>query len=273
MTLPGAYPREFWWGKVLTPRDSPSNVVHLRKFDRNHPPFRWWSSLVGSLHVVGHPSRIFLENRPAAVAALALAVDVVMAGDLVFACFRDYISGRVTSPHFAKSLDNTSPMCNSFFEKVGLADEWGPITAATGEWRHGDQPNRFTRGKRYGLLFFLLAEASGFVEVDKEENAYDLGYRLDDLLSKPERGTADRTPTAEHDVVEAIWRWLHAWKARELPPLEVVPASVQGAAPSRADPATMQNNAASSEEAERGGTDQGNTISLTHVVSHQAGGI
>lgn len=230
-----AYQTHFWWGKVHVPRPYPVNVVHLTKFDRNHPPLRWWLSLTNAAHVVATPSRVYLEGQDTAVAALALAVDLVVAGDLVLHYFEDYLRSLVRSPHFLKSLDTTAATCNQFFEKVGLANQWGPISASSSSFATPDGFSKCTRGQKYGMVFFLLTEASGNFAVEAG-TALGLGTHLVDLLSLKDSATRMPTEVApsgapvppprpdavEQKVLDAIHKWLGAWKARDLPPRETI---------------------------------------------------
>lgn len=229
-----AYQTHFWWGKVHVPRLYPVNVVHLTTFDRNHPPLRWWLSLTNAAQVVATPSLVYLEHRSTAVAALALAVDLVVAGDLVLHFFGDYLRSLVRSPHFHKSIHTTAVTCNQFFEKVGLANEWGPISASSSSFGTPVGFSKCTREQKYSMVFFLLTEASGNFEFIAEERstALGLGRRLVNLLSM--KKSATRMPTedapseapvpppkpdaVEQDVFDAIHKWLDAWKARDLPP-------------------------------------------------------
>lgn len=224
-----AYQRQFWWGKVRDPALHPGNVVHLTKFDRNHPPLRWWGSLTRAAHVVATPSRMYVERDDSAVAALVLAVDLVVAGDLVLHFFGDYLRSLVQDPHFYKSLDTTAATCNQFFEEVGLATQWGPISAASANFGTPKGFRECTRGQRYGMVFFLLTEASGNFAVKRE--ALGLGGDLVTLLNDEEAATETPTSRAssgvaaeppeqgkiEQKIYDTIHAWLGAWKAREVP--------------------------------------------------------
>ncbi|GAB0496986.1 hypothetical protein MMPV_008308 [Pyropia vietnamensis] len=230
-----AYPQEFWWGKVLRPGSYPDNVVHLTKFDRNHPPLRWWRSLTNAAHVVASPSRVYLERRHSAIVALALAVDLVVAGDLILHFFADYLRSLVNSPHFRKSLDTTAATCNRFFAEVGLATQWGPISAQSAAFGTPEGFRNCTRGERYGIVFFLLTESSGNFAV--EPHSLSLGIDLVQQLSKIDRQRRDvetdrQGRDVETEVYESTYKWLSSWGARNMPERNTpdVQAASEGAA-------------------------------------------
>ncbi|KAK1864563.1 hypothetical protein I4F81_007109 [Pyropia yezoensis] len=186
-------------------------------------------------HLYSQPPKGDSQRRDTAVAALALAVDLVVAGDLVLHYFEDYLRSLVRSPHFHKSLDTTAATCNQFFEKVGLANQWGPISASSSSFGTPDGFSKCTRGQKYGMVFFLLTEASGNFAVEAG-TALGLGTHLVDLLSLKDSATQMPTEVApsgapvppprkdavEQKVFDAIHKWLGAWKARDLPPRESI---------------------------------------------------
>lgn len=211
-----------WWGQVSAVGRSPYNVIELRKFDRNYHPFRWWASLVRSTHVVARPTPTFgwgPNVRRNAVNALIVAVDIVIAGDLVLYFFEDYLKQFVSKDAFPRSFDgNIAWACDRFFAEVDLKDDWGSLrNCKMKSWADFKAADR---GRRYGILFFILAQASNMFDTPKPKPS--LGKAPIDVL---EAQVDNKTPTPsdvsarnlERRVHTEIRHWLEYWQLKEVP--------------------------------------------------------
>lgn len=211
-----------WWGQVLDVGHSPHNVVELQKFDRNYHPFRWWASLVRSTRVVARPTPTFgwgPNARRNAVNALVVAVDLVIAGDVVLFFFEDYLKQFMSKDAFPRSFDgNIALACDRFFAGVDLKDDWGSLrNNKMKSWADFDAAHR---GRQYGILFFILAQASNMFDAPKRQSS--LGMVLIDVL---EAQVDNKTPTPsdvsarslERRVHTEIRRWLEHWQLKEVP--------------------------------------------------------
>ncbi|GAB0495921.1 hypothetical protein MMPV_007231 [Pyropia vietnamensis] len=140
-----------------------------------------------------------LTSSDAAVAGLAAAADLVVAGDLALYFFSGELQHMVLREIFQMALRGTpASVTNALLDAVGLGSSWGPINAAAVRAFATDFDS-CCRAHRYGVLFFLLVVASDLFSIDEPSVSGNvLAERLTDTV-------------AEDEMRDLTHRWLAGW--------------------------------------------------------------
>lgn len=193
------YPVQLFHGAVLRPGAAGTNVVHLADYTASGDPMRWWTLILGAAHVAAHPDSVQLSSQPAVVSALVCAADLVVAGDLVPYFFSRPLRDLLAGDRFQMALRGTpASVANAVMEQVELSTQWGRVDAASIAF--AADYDTVSRGRRYGVLFFMLTVSSLLFEW--RQPAAVTGLALAERLT---------SAVEEAEMRELAMQWLAGW--------------------------------------------------------------
>ena len=155
-----------WHGTVVK---VDGNVIVLKDKNNISDPVLWWKAANSAVDVISNPSKARLSTPKQAARALEAVAEICMIGDSVFEYHEESL--RMLAAEYGRfrfaMFGTPASVCSSFLSAIGLLGEWGPVDESTREL-FTTNFRYLNRGKKYGMLFFmLLVESSLFDDMDE----------------------------------------------------------------------------------------------------------
>ncbi|CDF36264.1 unnamed protein product [Chondrus crispus] len=183
---------EMWFGEIVQHDDK---MITLKGKDDLGDAISWWKAANRGVDLVRCPSRARFTETIQVTRALELVAEIAMIGDSVLLNHEKALKKHVeTSGNIRDALHATpASICTTFLRAIGLLEEWGPVDDAARDRYIQTEFKDFGRGKKYGMLFFILLVESHIFQASLDKRGRCFGF------CKPEI-----EHTRASDVIEAF---------------------------------------------------------------------